>query len=192
MIWFIRFMTALGKALGWRDELDDPEIHYIPLPPLREPPQASTSPVVATSTVPESEPPLAPKPPTVNPDTLLPWDTTSVRSHANWHNVRVICDQEGLTHEQKEDLCATVWAESEFYTKARLDNKDKRGNVWSVDAGICQWNSYWHGKEISTEEAFNDPEKAVRLMCAYWKRGQQNQWVGHSSGNYKQYLGRTL
>ena len=104
------------------------------------------------------------------------------------HSIRVICDQEGLTLEQKNTLCATIQAESGFKLGARLDNKDKNGKVWSTDWGLCQWNSYWHGKEITPEESVHNPEKAVRLMCAYWKRGQRNAWVAYKTGAYKKYL----
>lgn len=137
--------------------------------------------------------PIPPQSMTLDPvDTLLPWNTTSSLSHENWHNVRVLADLEGLSHQLKEELCATVWGESDFDTHARLENKDKLGRVWSTDAGICQWNSYWHGKEITTAEAFNNPEKAVRLMCKYFLAGQADQWVAHSSGAFKAHLNKTL
>ena len=57
----------------------------------------------------------------------------------------------------------------------------------STDRGIAQWNDKYHGSEITNDEAFHDPEKAVRLMCQYVKRGQLKQWVCFSSGLYKQY-----
>lgn len=111
----------------------------------------------------------------------------------NKHNVRVICDEEGLTFEQKETLCATVHGESGFDTTVTNKNyafSKLTGKKYlaSTDYGICQWNDYWHGKEITPYEAIHDPEKAIRLMCAYWKRGQMNQWVAYSSGRYKHFL----
>lgn len=176
-----KFMLFLGGLLKWAEHQQELETEPV-TPPITAPVSLPVPPSVT----------ITPKPIPMNPDELLPWNTTSIKSHENWHNVRALCDLERLSHEQKEELCATVWAESEFYTKAKLDNKDKNGRVWSTDAGICQWNSYWHSKEISTEEAFNNPEKAVRLMCKYFLNGQADSWVGHSSGNYKKYLGKTL
>lgn len=157
---------------------------------LAKAPEASQVPQNAPVSVPITKPIEIIMPPNI--DTLLPWNTISSLSHENWHNVRVLCDLEGLTSTMKEELCATVWGESEFNTHARLDNKDKNGRVWSIDAGICQWNSYWHSKEISTEEAFNDPEKAVRLMCKYFLNGQASDWVAYKSGRYLQFVGRKL
>ncbi len=108
------------------------------------------------------------------------------------HSVRVICDEEGLTLEQKNTLCATIQCESNFNTKAVNKNYITLSNgtkvLASTDFGICQWNDYWHGKEITPDEAVNNPEKAVRLMCAYWKRGQRKLWVCYSKGMYKKYL----
>lgn len=104
------------------------------------------------------------------------------------HSVRVICDEEGLTLEQKNTMTATVAAESGFNTLAVNYNRRADGSVASTDYGICQWNDYYHGKEISPDEALHNPEKAVRLMCSYWKRNQRSLWIGYSSGNYKRYL----
>ena len=134
--------------------------------------------------------PIVPATPSV--DTLLPWDTTTSLSHANYHNVRVICDLEGLSLEQKDILTSCVWVESEFNVHAKMENKDKVGRVWSTDNGICQWNDYFHGTEITPDQAVNDPEMAVRLMCSYWKAGKENQWVSFTSGAYKAYLGHVL
>jgi hypothetical protein len=112
------------------------------------------------------------------------WDTKeSIR-----HSIRVICDEEGLVVDQKNDLCATIQAESGFNLKAKNQNKNKKGVVTSTDWGLCQWNDYYHGKEITADEAVNNPEKAVRLMCAYWKRGQMDLWMAHANGSYQKYL----
>ncbi len=177
---FFNFLTNLAKETGF-DEME-----YIP-------PQASTSPATPVPV------PLAPNPPTmtrapaeITPiDTLLPWNTTSSLSHENWHNVRVLCDLEGLSHQLKEELCATVWGESEFNIHARLDNKDKLGRVWSSDLGICQWNTHFHPEVVSLPYT-PDPEKEVRAMCKMFKAGQANQWVAHLGGRYEQFMGRQL
>lgn len=179
MKWLLSFWERLGKALKW-DELD-PEITYSVGPSA--PP---TSPVAHPLPVP------APSMTPTDPDALLPWIFGKSLTHNNWHNVRALCDLEGLSHAQKETLTACVWVESEFNTNARLDNRDKTGRVWSTDLGICQWNTYFHGKEITPTQSVEDPELAVRLMCKYWKDGRQSQWVSYTSGAYRAHLGKTL
>jgi hypothetical protein len=122
-------------------------------------------------------------PPVPAPPPAYMWDTVD---HIK-HSVRVICDEEGLSLEQKNTMFCTIWAESGF----KLDAVNKNilhGQVVSVDYGICQWNDYYHWQEITPDEALHNPEKAVRLMCKYWKRGQRNLWVGYKNGNYKRYL----
>ncbi len=128
--------------------------------------------------MPQSEPISEPTPP---PKYL--WNTALQAKHS----LRVICDEEGLSLEQKNTMCATVMVESGFHINAINYNK-KNGKVVSTDYGICQWNDYYHGKEISPNDALNNPEKAVRLMCHYWKLGRRNQWVAYSSKAYLKYL----
>lgn len=159
------------------------EMEYIPLDPVEAPKQ----PPVET---------LPAKPIDMPTNQLLPWDMEKPLSHNNWKNVRILCDDEGLSPAQKETLTATIWHESNFYVHAKCVNyafkKDGTKYIASTDHGICQWNDYWHGKEISSQDAEYNPEKAVRLMCKYWKNGQQNQWVAYSSGAYKKYEGKKL
>lgn len=166
MKWYQRWATF------WENLLRSLEFH-------EDPPKAPTMPVQPSN------------PPPMNPDTLLPWNTTTSLSHENWHNVRVLADLEGLSVEMKDELCATVWGESEFNIHARLDNKDKVGCVWSSDLGICQYNTYFHPDVVSLPYT-PDPEREVRTMCREFKAGQANQWVAHSSGRYKLFLGKTL
>lgn len=124
--------------------------------------------------------PLVPPP---EPPKYL-WDTPSRAKHS----LRVICDEMGMTLEQKNTMCATVMVESGFRINAVNYNKDTKGKVLSTDWGICQWNDYYHGHEISPDEALTNPERAVRLMGEYWLRGQRTLWVAYSSGAYKKYL----
>lgn len=127
--------------------------------------------------------PPVPTPAPITPTTALLWDTPeNVR-----HSVRVICDQEGLTPQQKNDLTRTLHCESGFHTNAIHPNLNGNGKVMSTDYGLCQWNDYYHGKEITPDEALHNPEKAVRLMCQYVKRGQLKLWVCYSSGLYLNY-----
>src|SRR4051812_940500 len=37
------------------------------------------------------------------------------------HSIRVICDEMGMTFEQKNTMCATIYGESEFNLHARND-----------------------------------------------------------------------
>jgi len=112
------------------------------------------------------------------------WDTKENIKHS----VRVICDEEGLDLEQKNTMCATIQAESGFNLKAKNLNKNSKGVVTSTDWGLCQWNDKYHSSEITPDESVNNPEKAVRLMCAYWKRGQRDLWIAYKNGSYKKYL----
>lgn len=146
---------------------------------------------IGEHTTPELPPNLPVQPPLPAQPEILP---VEAKEALKWgtiaeirHSVRLICDDEGLSFQMKDDLCATIQAESEFKLTAVRDNLDKFGKVWSKDWGLCQWNDYWHGKEISPADAVHDPEKAVRLMCAYFKRGQADQWVAHKTGVYRKY-----
>jgi hypothetical protein len=145
------------------------------------------SPVVAPepppATIPPPAPPTPPPPLTTPPTSKYDWaGPTAVR-----HSVRVICDEEGLTVEQKNTMCATIGGESEYNPNAINYNRIN-GKLYSTDYGLCQWNDVYHGSEISPQDALHDPEKAVRLMCAYWKRGQRTLWIAYKNGSYKNYL----
>lgn len=150
------------------DNLDE-----VPAPPFvpASPPEALVRPV---------EPVLAPEAP------ILPllWDTPQNARHS----VRVIADSEGLTFEQKNTMCATIGGESGWITTATNKNKNSKGVITSTDWGICQWNDRYHGTEITPDEAVHNPEKAVRLMCQYWKRGQRNLWMAYVNNSYKRFL----
>lgn len=103
------------------------------------------------------------------------------------HSLRMICDEEGLTVEQKNLMSQVVHCESGYKTTITHPNLNGAGKQMSEDFGICQWNDFYHGKEISPDDAVHDPEKAIRLMCKYVKAGRISQWVCYSSGLYKNY-----
>jgi hypothetical protein len=117
-----------------------------------------------------------------NPDALLPWTTPENCRH----NVRALADLEGLTQAEKNVMSMVIHCESGYFIHAKHPNLFNRKQM-SCDYGICQWNDKYHGGEITPDEAMNDPEKAVRLMCQYMKKGLIKQWVCYSSGMYKRY-----
>jgi hypothetical protein len=122
------------------------------------------------------------------PKTAFYWNTPA----AARHSVRVICDQEGLSWNDKNILDACVHVESGYNPLAIHPNKDISGKVWSTDYGICQINDYWNigaGKTFPTSDfVLQNPEASVRFMCRMWKAGKQNLWASWTSGLYKQYL----
>ena len=103
------------------------------------------------------------------------------------HSVRVICDEEGLTLQEKNLICAVIDCESGFDVKAKYKNIDG-----TYDIGICQYNTYWYigvGKPIaSVEEALNNPEKCVRIMIHQYKNGQLRDWICYRTGKYRKFL----
>lgn len=108
------------------------------------------------------------------------------------HSVRVICDEEGLNVADKNLICAVINCESGFKIDAIHKNKDKSGNVLSIDYGIIQANSNYYignGKPIvSIDEALNNPEKCVRVIISQFKKGRLKDWVCYSSGKYLNYI----
>lgn len=160
---------------------------------------------------PVSVKPDAPQEVKKEPEIVKLWDTKeNIR-----HSCRVICDEEGLAVSDKNDMVATIQAESGFnLTIKNLNGKwknklDENGNqiydkqtgvpireyvVLSTDWGLCQINDYWNigaGKPFpSVDFVLNNPEKVVRWMCGEWKRGEfsKQKWIAYKNGSYKNYL----
>jgi hypothetical protein len=119
---------------------------------------------------------------------------------AAFHSARVICDDVGLSYDQKNILCACLYQESRFMnrhsdgTPVINQNKDpKTGAVWSTDYGIGQVNDYYHigqGKDFPTVDYVMDhPEAVVRWMAEIMKTtGKLAAWSSYASGAYKQWL----
>ena len=97
--------------------------------------------------------------------------------------VRDICKFEGLAQPLEDILVATIWCESGMNPKAI--NRNPNG---TIDYGICQFNNYWYGNVISPEDALNNPEKAVRIMCRQFKKGQAKDWICYRNKLYMKYL----
>lgn len=135
------------------------------------PPEETPEPVAP----PEPEP--APKP--------LRWSTPQEA----YHSTRVICDEIGLTLEQKNIVCACIYQESQFKNNAVGKNKT------STDWGLVQVNDTpgWHiGPGLrfkSVQDVLDNPEKAVRWMVQTMKdTGKLQPWASYTSSAYQQWL----
>lgn len=136
-------------------------------------------------------PPVAPELPvqaSSDPDSIkYPWDTPQ----HNYHNSRVLCDQAGLTLEEKNTICACLYQESRFDNGATHANV-LNGKVVSTDWGIAQVNDYYHigvGKDFSTVVyVVDNPDKVIAWMIGMYQHGLLKQWVSFSSGAYLQWL----
>lgn len=128
-----------------------------------------------------------PMAPTESQTTYL-WGNPSLARHS----VRVICDEEGLSVNDKNVMCACVEVESGFNPSAVHYNKDKTGAVWSADWGISQINDYFNigeGKPfLSTSYVLNNPEACIRWMCKQWLGGNAHLWASYTSKAYEKYL----
>lgn len=115
------------------------------------------------------------------------WDTPEQARHS----VRLICDEEGLPLDLKNDLDACVHVESDYSPKAMHQNM-VNGTVSSTDYGIVQVNDYFHigpGKDFpSVDYVLANPEACVRWMAKLFKAGKANLWSSYQSGAYKKYL----
>lgn len=103
------------------------------------------------------------------------------------YSVRVICDEEGLSVKDKNDLCATVGGESNWKPRA-IGKPNKNG---SIDYGIVQLNDeYWIGEGKlypNIEAVYNDPEGCIRWMCKQWAKNK-NWWYAYKNRSYVNYL----
>jgi hypothetical protein len=145
--------------------------------------------IVNSFNVPVPPPPQPIPPPPETPKPVYLWDTPENARHS----VRVICDEEGLSLADKNDLCACVQVESEFNPKALHRNRGADGiQILSTDYGIVQVNDFYHigpGKDFpSVDYVLNNPEACVRWMARLFKAGKQNLWASYTSGAYKRYL----
>ena len=132
-------------------------------------------------------PPVEPVPPTQT-NIEGQWNTPELARHS----LRVICDEMGLTFDEKELITACIYQESRFNNNAKGYNKDHTGQIVSTDWGIVQVNDFYHigkGKYWSSvDQVLNNPDKAVKWMISLYKQGKLNLWVSYTSGAYKQWL----
>lgn len=114
-----------------------------------------------------------------------------------YHATRVLCDQNRLSFDEKNTICACIYQESEFYNylpngKPVSNANIVNGHVASTDWGIVQINDYYHigpHKDFPTVQyALDNPEQTVNWMIHMYKVGLLKQWVSYSSGAYKRWL----
>lgn len=177
--------------------------------------------LVVETTVPDTSPPnVVPEPiatstpPLAHP--LMPAEpkydfSTQLKAK---HSVRVICDEEGLSFADKNDLTACVRVESQFLNYhltgpnvgqpvthenfVIMELKQPDGTIIhqrvlsSTDWGIVQVNDHYHigaGKDFATVSyVLANPDAAVRWMARLFKAGQKHLWSSYVSGAYKAYL----
>ncbi len=125
---------------------------------------------------------------------ILRFDTVTDAEHA----IRVKCDKAGLNLRQKNEVCATIYGESEFMnylkdgTPTIHKNLNKDGSLSSTDWGICQINDWWHigkGKDFpNVEFVMDNPDKAVDFMILMYKAGKISLWNAYGGKDYQKYL----
>lgn len=145
--------------------------------------------VPAPAVVPAPAPIMAPPAVVVPPAPKYLWDTQANTRHS----VRVICDEEGLSLNDKDIITACIQQESQFLNSAVCKNRDKTtGQVWSTDWGICQINDFYHigpKKDFpSVQYVLENPDAAVHYMIKMKKAGHLSMWVSFSSGAYLRYM----
>ncbi len=191
-----RFFADFLALFTTRQAVKQRETAQVPLKPWQPtlvPPPAPTAP---------SD--ILPSDTTPNPESQVPIDGPKPAvSDYKWgtraeiiHSIRVLCDEYGLSWAEKAEICATIEAESNFNTKAKLENKVSNGKVWSTDWGLCQINDHYHvgrGKAFaSVEEILEYPERSVRFMLTCFEQGKIDLWVAHKNGSYKKFLKKYL
>jgi hypothetical protein len=108
------------------------------------------------------------------------------------HSARVVMDTFNLSWKEKDLLCAVIKAESGFDNNAVCKNRNEKGEVTSIDVGICQINSRYHCGEgadfPSTDYVVTHPAEVVAWMVKMYRLGHLNWWCAYQNGSYKKYL----
>jgi hypothetical protein len=92
-----------------------------------------------------------------------------------------LAQQAGFTGNDWVVSVAIAEAESSGWTHARLIDTD-----CSVDRGLWQINSYWHG-EVSDACAF-DPSCNANATHTIWASGGWTQWTTYNNGAYLSHM----
>lgn len=117
---------------------------------------------------------------------VMLWDTPQ---HIR-RNVRVMCDEAGLSYATKNIICAIIKQESNWNPKA-VNRHNENG---TSDHGLLQINDhkgYHIGKGLyfsSVDEVYNNPEKSVRFIIQMAKAGKLWLWSSYKLGHYKKHL----
>jgi hypothetical protein len=101
--------------------------------------------------------------------------------HYSAVQVAQLAQQAGFSGNDWVVAVAVAEAESAGWTHARLINTD-----CSVDRGLWQINSYWHG-EVSDGCAF-DPTCNAQATHTIWANGGWTQWTTYNNGAYQAHL----
>lgn len=132
------------------------------------------------------EAPIRPVDESTDGGTILPpkllWDTPKEA----FHSTRVMCDNAGLTYDIKNEICYTIYRESEF----KIGAIGKPNSNGTRDYGICQFNDgknakgipFWIGEGATFKdinEVLTNPEKCVTVMIQTYKAGHIGWWYGH-------------
>jgi hypothetical protein len=170
----MEFLTALFFlvcALGYASY----RVYVKPYPveELEEPVDTPPEPV---------KPPVEPPKPPL--DVAVPLDfSTPPRA---FKSTRILCDEFGLSYDEKNLICAVIFHESGFNNKATNKNPN------STDWGICQINDKWHIGPLKTfpsiQYVLDNPEKIVRWMIKQYKAGNLEWWIAYKSGAYLAHL----
>ena len=109
---------------------------------------------------------------------------------------RQICQEEKLTPELTEILCACIEVESGYNPHALHMNIDKSGNISSIDFGIVQINDHFQiGPGLpfpNAEYVLNNPKTCIEWMARMFGYGKMNLWASYTSGAYKKYLPKVV
>lgn len=159
-------MKILLKLLSW---LFSPSYQPVPAPIMPQ------------------DAPKVPNPMPVPPKTVN-WSKPSEAYHAT----RVLCDEAGLTVDEKNLICACLYQESQFHNSAINRNKNAAGTVLSTDWGLAQVNDHYHigpHKDFPTVDyVVQNPAEVIKWMISMYQHGLLKQWVSFSSGAYKKWL----
>lgn len=132
--------------------------------------QSMKAPIVEPIIIKPPEPPPPPEVIIPNPEPKYLWNTYENARHST----RVICDEEGLTVFQKNQLTETIKCESGF--KPDVIHINANG---TKDCGIAQLNEkyYLTPNNMTCEDAISDPEKCIRITARAFKKGREHDWI---------------
>jgi hypothetical protein len=143
---------------------------------------AATAALITTPAFAGTRPaPAGPVAPRVAPQATCQQQSFLEGSHYSAVQVAQLARDAGFSGNDWVISVAVAEAESLGWTRARLINTD-----CSVDRGLWQINSYWHG-EVSDSCAFSPPCNAQGTHTI-WSNGGWTQWTTYNNGAYQAHL----